>query len=186
MVIAALWDGSGCLVGEFGEPVSTGFHKEISNSRITTVKMEEQEPRLEMGSDSNFGYEKLVRQVEKFNHEGKERGWEMGYFYQKSVKQSASASWRRRRRRAARVSAATPFCGDRNRNQRPTSTLEQAQTLRLLARSPWPIRSRQLTRRRKKNLAFACSGTVEASFAACGAVAKLVLVAGSCIHHQEI
>lgn len=34
--------------------VSTGFHKEISNSRITTVKMEEQEPRLEMGSDSNF------------------------------------------------------------------------------------------------------------------------------------
>lgn len=135
VVIAALWDGSGCLVGEFGEPVSTGFHKEISNSRITTVKMEEQEPRLEMGSDSNFGYEKLVRQVEKFNHEGKERGWEMGYFYQKSVKQSASASWRRRRRRAARVSAATPFCGDRNRNQRPTSTLEQAQTLRLLARS---------------------------------------------------
>lgn len=83
--------------------VSTGFHKEISNSRITTVKMEEQEPRLEMGSDSNFGYKMLVRQEEKLSHEGKERGWEMGYFYQKSVKQSASASWRRRRTSACPV-----------------------------------------------------------------------------------
>jgi hypothetical protein len=35
------------LVGEFGEPVSMGFHKEISNSRITTVKMKEQEPGLD-------------------------------------------------------------------------------------------------------------------------------------------
>jgi hypothetical protein len=61
--------------------------------------MEEQEPRLEMGSDSNLNIKSLVvRQQEKFSHEGKERGWEMGYFYQKSVKQGASASWRRRRR----------------------------------------------------------------------------------------
>ncbi|KAJ0152659.1 Uncharacterized protein HZ326_4951 [Fusarium oxysporum f. sp. albedinis] len=128
--------------------------------------MEEQEPRLEMGSDSNFGYEKLVRQVEKFNHEGKERGWEMGYFYQKS--------------RHLFVETEIAIKGQLQPWNKPRRFACS------LARSPWPIRSRQLTRRRKKNLAFACSGTVEASFAACGAVAKLVLVAGSCIHHQEI